>query len=156
MTASKKALLTVGCVIGGAAILFVLIVAAFYFSVVSTVMKKASPDGQHTAKLVRIDGIDVIFRVVVDGRRVYSSPDFAPVGADFREQLVWSANDNIVVLEVGDERIFGYDAVEQRELSDSELFNVQFTPFAELGFEGELPSEAGGRKGVRTIVEDEK
>ncbi len=141
MTASKKALLTVGCLIGGEAILFVVIVAAFYFSMVLTVMKKASPDGQHTAKLVRIDGIDVNFKVIVDGRRVYSSPDFAPVSADFREQIVWDEDSNSVVLEVGGRRIFGYQAAEQREMSDSELLNVRFTPFTELGFEGKLPSE---------------
>jgi hypothetical protein len=137
MKVSIKALVTVGCLI-----LLALIASGLYFSVVSTVMKKASPDGNHTAKLVRIDGIDVIFRVVVDGRRVYSSPDFAPASADFREQIVWSTDNNIVVLEVGDERIFGYDAIGRRELSEAELLNVQFTPFTELGFEGELPSEA--------------
>lgn len=145
MTASKKVLLAVGCLIAGAAIFFVLIVAAFYFSAVSTVMKKASPDGQHNAELVRIDGIDVNFRLNVDGRRVYSSPDFAPSRTDFREQIVWSAGNNIVVLEVGDERIFGYDAAERRELSDAELLNVQFTPFTELGFEGERPRDAANR-----------
>ncbi len=106
MTASNRALLTIGCLIGGAAIVLVLLVAAFYFSIVSTVMTKVSPNGQHSAKLVRIDGIDVIFRVFVDGRRVYSSPDFAPARADFREQIVWSADDNIVVLEVGGEPHF--------------------------------------------------
>jgi len=141
MTASNKALLSVSCLIGGGAILFALVAASFYFSVVSTVMKKASPDGKHTAKLVRIDGIDVIFRVIVDGRRVYSSPDFAPADADFREQIVWDADNHIVLLEVGGERIFGYDAVERRELSAAELLNVQFTPFTELGFESELPRE---------------
>lgn len=141
MTASSKALFTVGCLIGGAAILFALIAAGFYFSFVSTVMKKTSPDGRHFAKLVRIDGIDVIFRVVVDGRQVYSSPDFAPTSADCREQIAWTANNSVVVLEVGGERIFGYDAVERRELSNAELLDVQFTPFTELGFEGEVPNE---------------
>ncbi len=117
----------------------------FYFSTVSTVMKKPSPDRQHTAKLVRVQGIDVNFRVTVDGRRVYGSPDFAPVRADFREQLVWATNSQVVVLEVAGRRIFGYQAVEKRPLTDSELLKVQFTPFDELHFEGTLPKETLSR-----------
>ncbi|HEX3599595.1 MAG TPA: hypothetical protein VHU84_05595 [Lacipirellulaceae bacterium] len=139
MTANKKVLLTIGCLVAGAAILFV---AAFYFSMVSTVMTKTSPDGLHTAKLVRVRGIDVNFNVTVDGLQVFNSPDFAPVHADFREQIVWDADSKAVVLEVGGQRIFGYHANERRELSDAELLDVQFTPFSEFRFEGVLPTES--------------
>ncbi len=144
MTAENKNR-TVPCLFVGVASLFVVFCAGLYFSTVSTVMKKASPDRQHIAKLVRTDGIDVNFWVTVDGRQVYSSPDFRPMHADFRERIDWDENGNTVVLEVGGKRIFGYQAVEQRNLSAAELLNVQFTPFTELGFEGELPSAASGR-----------
>ena len=141
MTTTKKIVIVVGSVTGVVALLFAGFLALFYFNMVSTVMKKPSPDGQHTAKLVRTRGIDVNFRVAVDGRTVYGSPDFAPVRADFREQLVWDTNGQVVVLEVAGKRIFGYHAVEKRPLTDSELLKVQFTPFEELRFEGALPKE---------------
>jgi hypothetical protein len=47
-----------------------------------------------------------------------------------------------VVLEVAGERIFGYDVSERKTLSASELLDVQFTPFEELGYEAELPKQA--------------
>jgi hypothetical protein len=103
---------------------------------------EGEPERRAHCEAVRIDGINVIFRVIVDGRRVYGSPHFAPARADFRKQIVWSADHSIVVLEVGGERLFGYDAVKRRELSNTELLDVQFSPFTEFGFEGELPSQA--------------
>ena len=141
MTTTKKTVIVVGSVVGVAALAFAGFLAMFYFSMVSTVMTKRSPDRQHTAKLSRVQGIDVNFRVTVDGSRVYSSPDFAPVRADFREQLVWDTHSQVVMLEVAGRRMFGYHVAEKRALTDSELFNVQFTPFEELRFEGALPKE---------------
>lgn len=137
----KKLSITIGCVIGSIAILAGGALAAFYFSIVSTVATKASPLGTHTAKLKRFEGIDVNFQLIMDGRQVYYSPDFAPEDADFRERIAWDADGEIVVLEVGDERIFGYNAKENRVLSNAELLRVRFTPFTELGFEGELPRQ---------------
>jgi hypothetical protein len=135
-SASIAAVLTIAVVL-----MMIIGVAGFYFSLVSHVMTKTNPDGGHTAKLHRIDGIDVIFKVTVDGNNVYSSPDFAPADADFREQIVWNADGNIVVLEIGEEHLFGYNATERRSLSDDELLNVEFTPFDALGYEGTLPTE---------------
>jgi hypothetical protein len=145
MTTTKKTLLFVGSAVGVVALALAGFVAMFYFSMISTVMTKRSPDGQHTAKLSRVQGIDVIFRVSVDGNRVYGSPDFAPVCADFREQLIWDTNSQMVVLEVAGRRIFGYHVGEKRPLTDSELPKIHLTPFEELHFEGTLPNEAGAR-----------
>jgi hypothetical protein len=139
MTTAKKTLLVVGSVVAVAALASFL--AMFYFSMVSTVMTKHSPDRQHTAKLTRVQGIDVNFRLAVDGRRVYGSPDFAPVHADFREQLIWDTNSQAVVLEVAARRIFGYHVGEKRPLTDSEIHTIHMTPFEELRFEGTLPKE---------------
>jgi len=139
MTATKKTLLIVGSIVGVAALLFAGFLAMFYFSMVSIVMTKRSPDRHHTAKLSRVDGIDVNFRITVDGTRVYSSPDFRPVSADFREQLIWDTDSQAVVLEVAGRRIFGYHVGDKRPLTNSELLNFHLTPFEELRFEGTLP-----------------
>ena len=113
--------------------------AAFYFSVVSTVQVKSNPSGTHKAKLFRYDGIDVNFRVRIDGDGDYYSPDFAPVEYDFREQIIWDKTGNILVLEVAGKRIFAYDAQQKRQLSNSELMAVEYVPFSEFHFEGKLP-----------------
>ena len=115
------------------------LVLVVYFSFVSTAQKKTSPDGSHRAKLVRVDGIDVNFKFVVDGDEVYSSPDFAPVRDDFREQINWDASGHIVILEVAGQRLFGFDASARRRLTDKELLAVEYPPFANYGFEGKLP-----------------
>ncbi|MEI9962537.1 MAG: hypothetical protein WDM76_15880 [Limisphaerales bacterium] len=137
----KKVLLVVSLVVGIIIIGFASFVAMFYFSMVSTVMTKRSPDGQHTAKLIRVQGIDVNFRVKVDGSFVYGSPDFAPVHADFREQLIWNTNSQAVVLEVAGRSIFGYHVGEKRALTNGELYKIYLTPFEELRFEGTLPNK---------------
>ena len=120
---------------------FAAFVAMFYFGMVSTVMTKRSPDRQHTATLSRVQGIDVNFRVTIDGTRLYGSPDFAPIRADFREQLIWDSNSQAVFLEVAGRRIFGYHVVKKRTLTDSELLEIHLTPFEELRFEGTLPQD---------------
>ena len=95
----------------------------------------------HRAKLIRHQGIDVNFRVVVDCENIYYSPDFAPVEFDFREQIAWDKTGNIVVLEVAGKRLFAYDAEQKRQLSDSELLSVEYTPFYEYHYEGKLSEE---------------
>jgi hypothetical protein len=145
MTTTKKTLLIIGSIVALVVVGFGVFLAGFYFSTVSTVMTKRSPDGKHTAKLTRMQAIDVNFVVTVDGRRIYVSSDFAPVRADFREQLFWSADGAAVVLEVADRRIFGYHQVEKRALEDLELHQVRPTPFEQLRFEGKLPKEPNNK-----------
>ena len=118
------------------------IFATFYYLFApTTIQNKANPTGSHTAKLVRHQGIDVNFKVVVDGENIYYSPDFAPVEFDFREQISWDKTGNIVVLEVAGKRLFAYDAEQKRQLSDNELLSVKYTPFSEYWYEGKLPDE---------------
>jgi hypothetical protein len=140
MSAGNKVL----AALAGLAIILVLLVGGFfvifYLTTTYCVMTKYSPDGNHGAKLYRVQGIDVDFSVIVDGNRVYDSPDFAPVHADFREQIAWDKSGQILVLEVGGKRLFGYQAVEKKPLTDAELLSVEFTTFEELGYEGTLPS----------------
>jgi len=141
MTTAKKVIIVVSSMIGVVALFIGGIAANFYFRTNSTVINKPSPDRPHTAKLDRAQLIDVNFRVAVDGREIYRSPDFAPIRADFREQLVWDTNSQVVVLEVAGRRIFGHHAVDKRPLTDSEILKVQFTPFDQLRYEGTLPKD---------------
>ncbi|MCI0349458.1 MAG: hypothetical protein L0Z53_08535 [Acidobacteriales bacterium] len=118
----------------------VVVAAALYYSLVTTVQTKVSPNGSYRAKLVRIDSIDVNFKVFVDGERVYWSSDFAPVRQDFREQINWDATGNIVVLEVGGQRLFAYDARQKRALTAGETLAVKYPPFSEYRYKGRLPN----------------
>jgi hypothetical protein len=112
-----------------------------YLSIITTVQSKANASKTHTAKLVRYKGIDINFAVQVDGERIYFSPDFAPVDYDFREQIAWDKTGTIVVLEVAGKRLFGFDADRKRQLSDEELYKVEYIPFSEYRYEGKLPAE---------------
>ena len=102
-----------------------------------------SPDRDHWARLLRVDGFDRIYFVKVDGVRVYTSPDFAPSNdVPFRETLFWDATGKVVVLEVARHRIFGYDVSRSRELTDEELLAVAAPPdppLWEYGFEWKWP-----------------
>ena len=116
-------------------------VISIWFFLPNTVQQTTNSEKSHTAKLVRHDGIDVNFKVVVDGEDVFYSPDFAPVEDDFRERLIWNEKGNVVVLEVVGKRLFGYDAIQKRKLSNRELMAVEYLPFSKYGYEGKLPEE---------------
>lgn len=103
-----------------------------------------SPDSSHQAELYRLDPfVDRNYLVYVDGHKVYGSPDFAATYKfPYREALYWDASGRIVVLEVARHRIFGYDAVARRRLTDAELLAVEERPDPSLwdyGFESEWP-----------------
>jgi hypothetical protein len=129
----SQILITLILIIGG------IFAAIYYVFAPTTVQSKANPNNSHKAILSRSIGIDVNFKIVVDGERVYFSPDFAPAPYDFREQIAWDKTGNILVLEVGGKRLFAYDAEQKRKLSDSELLAVEYVPFFEYQFEGRLP-----------------
>ncbi|MEJ7624483.1 MAG: hypothetical protein WKF34_10875 [Pyrinomonadaceae bacterium] len=137
MKVFKWSVIVLVSIVLGIAGLFALV----YFSSVTTVQNKLSPTGSHRAKLVRHQGIDVNFKVVVDGETIYYSPDFAPVEFDFREQITWDKTGNVVVLEVAGKRLFAYDAKQKRQLADDELLSVEYVPFYEYRYEGKLPEE---------------
>lgn len=122
------------------ALLFTAVIAIYFF-LPNTVQQTRNLEKSHTAKLVRNDGIDVNFKVIVDGEAVFYSPDFAPVKDDFRERLIWNEKNNVIVLEVAGKRLFGYDVVQKRKLSDEELMEVEYTPFSKYEYEGKLPEE---------------
>jgi hypothetical protein len=141
MNALGKSAAAAGVLIAAAVLLLGGIFVALYVQTTSHVMSKSSPDGRHVAKLVRVKGIDVNFILTVDRNRVFWSSDFAPVDADFREQIAWDKNGENVVLEVGGARLFGFNTKENRPLTDAELLSVEYPPFDALGFEGTLPQQ---------------
>ncbi len=120
---------------------------------IRTVQILYSPEYKHKAVLKRLDGIDLVFFVIVDGRKVYSSPDFAPNRrVDFRERLIWDKTGNIVILEVAGKRLFGYNTQTRKAMSDMELLSIEYAPEPnewEYSFEGEWPDERVKRENQR-------
>jgi hypothetical protein len=112
---------------------------------IRTIQMLNSPYGKYRAVLKRIDSIDVNFYVIVNGKRVYMSPDFAPNSeVDFRERLVWDKTGRCLILEVTGRRLFGYNADAKKELPDAELMSIEYAPEPnerEYGFEGTWPDE---------------
>jgi hypothetical protein len=67
--------------------------------------------------------------VYVDGARAFGSEDFVPRSdIPFRETPSWDSTDRIVILEIAGHRVFGYDAVAKRRLTDSELLVAKPPP----------------------------
>ena len=136
-------------IVGTTAFAVLVLSAYFGFRALSpvetlTTIRKTSPDRKHTAQLVtRETGVDVNVILRVDGSVVYTSPDFAvPAHADFGEQIIWDRSGKIVVLAVGNQRMFGYHVLDQRRLSPSELSSVRVRSFEDLRFTEDLPLAA--------------
>ncbi len=108
-----------------------------YLMFTTRVMTRVSPNRHHSASLYRVDGIDVNFSIYVDWRQVYSSPDFAGLGKDHRERVLWTEDSRWLIFEVADRKLFGYDVEAQRELTPAEIESAKFTPFDQLGYEGD-------------------
>lgn len=105
-----------------------------------------SSDGAHQAILERVDGIDLNFRVKVDGKEIYRSPDFAPRrDIPFRETLLWDDSGNVLLFEVGGHRLFGYNVAQGQALSNVALLQAKVSPvpIKKYGFEGQWPSQSG-------------
>ncbi len=115
----------------------------FWFAWTSTIQKLDSPDQRHTAKLVRIDGIDRNYRIDLDGVRVYDSPDFAPRRHfPFREAIYFTLDSRFLVFVVGGHRIVGIDTTSRQRLPDAELLGLpalSSPKLSDYGFEAEWP-----------------
>src|SRR5205823_12241820 len=68
-------------------------------------------DERHTAELYRLyNYIDVNLKVVLDGKKVFVSPDFAPDSSKaFREFITWDESGTNLILSVADSVVFAYD-----------------------------------------------
>ena len=97
-------------------------------------------DHAHIAKLYRLYGyIDVNFRIVLDGKRIYWSPDCAPdYSLPFRETMAWDETGSILVFQLAGQNVFAYDLA-TREAIAPELLKGIRTPritLNDMGFEG--------------------
>jgi hypothetical protein len=95
-----------------------------------TVQTLNSPDGKHTAALLRKHNLaDFTFLVKVNGKRVYISPDLIGFpDSVYRETLVWDKTGRVVVLELMGKRVFAYDTLDERTLSKGELQQYKLYP----------------------------
>ena len=124
----KFFIVVVGSVVIAVAVCFTLM-AVLNFGLtkrdVSVVQELKSPDYKHTARLVRKMFIDLNFKVLVDGRQVYFSPDFpASETIPYRETLLWDESSRFVILEVLGRRLFGYDTQNQTKLTEQQLMAI--------------------------------
>ena len=105
-----------------------------------------SPNHTHHAILGRRGAfIDLNSEVRLDGRVIYVSPDFSPDRTiPYRETLLWDDTGNRLILEVLGRRLFGYDASQNRRLTDAELPKAKVSPVPASGgvFEGRWPENA--------------
>jgi hypothetical protein len=135
----QRLLLVAGTLVALLVICWQTLIMLYLIPVVSTVMTQTSPDGKHTALLRRAKAIDLNFSLNVDGHRVYISDDFAPSRNDYAERIRWSKNSQAVVLSVEGKHLYGYQVIERRALTASELDQVEFSTLDDLGYEGEVP-----------------
>jgi hypothetical protein len=102
-----------------------------------------SSDRAHLAVLERSDAfLDLNFRIVLNGQKIYHSPDFRPNSSiPFRETLLWDTTGKRLLLEVTGRRLFGYHVSQQRALSAPELLQVKVATPTDMaiGFEGQWP-----------------
>ncbi|PQV62452.1 hypothetical protein B1R32_13410 [Abditibacterium utsteinense] len=106
------------------------------------VQRLASPDRAHLAVLERVDNIDFNFRILLDGQKIYHSPDFNPNSSlPFRETLLWDTTGKLLIFQVTRRQLFGYDVLQQRVLSGAEVLQAKVaTPTEmEISFEGKWP-----------------
>jgi hypothetical protein len=117
--------------------------AFLYFSTRTKLQTLESPDGKHIAELHRSDFIDRNYTIFIDGKQVYSSPDFAPRrNIPFREVIGWDATGMNLIFEVGGKRVAGISLISRMQLSDAELLALEptvYPPLTAYGFEAEWP-----------------
>lgn len=120
------------------ATLFLLIpMADFLSSTLVTTAEKPNPQGTHTVELQKnIRAKTVYFRVKANGKTVFRSPEFGRLPLDYREQIVWDPKGKRFFFEVGGKRLFGYDTLEKRDLTASEVFDIPLSSLFQMQYRG--------------------
>lgn len=116
----------------------------------STIQILSTKDRSHTAELRRLYYyIDVNFRIVLDGKIIYRSPDFTPYDdRPFREWITWDESGKHLVFIVADQILFAYDIETDSPLSPDSFPSLKIPRYslADIGYEGDYP----GRPPART------
>ena len=82
------------------------------FFVGDEIQSEASFPGGHMARIYSAAGVgDQQLIFVVDGKRVYRTPDFEP--GNVHEKIVWDSEGKVVTFIASDRKIFTYDTVTQ-------------------------------------------
>lgn len=141
----KKNLPKIGLFLAGALALFAVQKVATSLAEWRTIQVLQTSDRKHTAELKRLYGyIDVNFKILVDGNRVYWSPDFAPrEDQTFREWIGWDEKQENLVFVVSDQILFAYNLRSGQPVPQKELSSLVIHPssFSELGYEGDFKGE---------------
>jgi hypothetical protein len=95
----------------------------------------------HTAELCRLYGyIDVNFKIILDGKKIYHSPDFSPAyDRPFRELIAWDESQKNIVFMAADQIIFAYNLDTKAQVPKeafSSLVIPHYTLF-DIGYEGD-------------------
>ncbi len=126
--------------------------ANFYFRPVQYL---DSRDHSQHAVLERNDGwMDLNFRVKLNGKVIYLSPDFSPNRTiAYRETLLWDDTGSVLILEIAERRLFGFNLAQQRKLTDGELLGAKVSslPLRRYDFEGRWPSDNIGPASARQL-----
>ena len=104
-----------------------------------------SPDGSHTARLGKKMWIDLNYFILLDGNRIYTSPDFRPPrSTPYRETLLWDQSGRYLILEVAGRRLFGFDVENHKEINPQTLLSLPIPSISihEVGFEGTWPENS--------------
>jgi hypothetical protein len=105
-----------------------------------------SPKEKHEAQLIRRYAfLDLNFVIELDGKRIYTSPDFRPnYTIPFRETLLWDESGHYLVFEVNWQRLWGYNVFNRKPLTPAELRTVKIPKVKpeDLGYSGTWPDKA--------------
>ena len=84
----------------------------------------------HSAVLYKKNGLgDFNFIVKLDGKTVYTSPDYMTYpDFQYRETLLWDETGKVLVLELMGKRVFAIEAETGKKLQKGELQGLKFHP----------------------------
>lgn len=135
-----KIIMIVGAVVG---MLMLLIPLANSLSsgLVDTKGIKPNPRGTHTAEFVRnvrprTSNPYLFYRILVNDKTVHKTQSFNRKKVDYREQIVWDPNGTRFFFEVASRRLYGYDVVEKRDLTEEEIAAIPLATFGDTGYYG--------------------
>lgn len=104
-----------------------------------------SQDRALRAELIRkYEFLDLNFILRLNGETIYTSPDFRQsYKIPFRETILWDTTGKNLIFEVGGHRLFGYDVIAHKKLSDKQLLSLRIrTPRPEdFGYSGSWPDD---------------
>lgn len=130
------------------------VVISFYIGRLSnlgwrTIQILSTKDRSHTAELRQHYFIAVNFRIILDGKTIHRSPNFAAdTDRPFREWITWDESGKHLVFIVADQILFAYDIETDTPLSPESFPSLKIPRYslADIGYEGDYPSRPADRE----------